>query len=410
MIADLLDPNLMRSTVAQTNLFDGLWFRHNASEYSRDVNAVYYFIFFISAFFFVLLMALMAWYMVKYRRRQGVAAEPSPSHNTALELTWSIIPAIGFAIMFFWGTWVYLPKTIAPEGAEEITVTAKKWNWTFEYPNGAQSRQFEWVSDVKQPVFAVPAGKPVRFLLSSTDVIHSFYLPEFRVKRDCFPNRYTTAWVEPMEATHYFDRESETAKPLNENNNGYFLYCAEYCGDNHSQMTNRIVVLPDSDYRAWLESQANTDDIPLIELGQTLAVSWGCISCHSIDGSPGTGPSWKGIWGEPRPGYQAENSDENPRGLVDMQYTRESVLEPQAYVKPGWQANMPSYQGQLDDRDLRALGVYIQSLTDAFADEAQQQSDEEMAAEAETEAEAEAEREGGAGSTGEGAGGEASGV
>ena len=379
--------DIMPTTLA-TNFWDQMWFRENGNAYADDYNAIYYFIFWISAAFFVVLMGLMVWFMLKYKRKQGVAAEVSASHNTALEITWSVIPSIGFAIMFFWGTWVYLPKTVVPDGAETINVTAKQWVWSFEYPNGASSLQTEIVSDVNQPLFAIPAGRPVKFLMSSDDVIHSFYIPEFRIKRDVFPNRYTVAWVEADVITHYFDAETGLALPfdldgdgkITDGEQGYFLYCTEYCGDQHSQMTNRIAVLSESDYQLWLDQQANTDSIPLVELGKSLYSAKGCAACHSVaDGGAGTGPSWYGIWDQPRSGYQPENRDENPNAKVDFQYIRESILVPSKYYVPGYEGvNMSSYAGQLTDREIRALATFMKSLTPGFEAEAQEDSAEEL--------------------------------
>ncbi|GAB4517348.1 MAG: cytochrome c oxidase subunit II [Phycisphaerales bacterium] len=370
----------LNAALATTNWWDQMWFRQNGNDYAHEYNAIYYFIFWISAAFFVVLMVLMVWFMIRYKRRQGVAAEISASHNTPLEITWSVIPAIGFAIMFFWGTWAYLPKTVVPQGAETINVTAKQWVWSFEYPNGATSLQTEIVSDVDQALFAIPAGRPVKFLMSSDDVIHSFYIPEFRVKRDVFPNRYTVAWAEAKAPTHFFDPEDGLAKPIDPDNQGFFLYCTEYCGDQHSQMTHRIAVLSEADYQAWLEQQANTDAIPLLDLGQTLYKSKGCAACHSVQpGGAGTGPTWYGIWDQPRPGYQPANRDENPQAKVDFQYIRESILNPSVYYRQGYEGvNMSSYQGQLSERELRAIATYIKALTPGFEDEAQEESAEEM--------------------------------
>ncbi len=387
----------MSSSLA-TNAWDALWFRENGSAYAGEYNSIYYFIFWASAAFFVVLMVLMVWFMLRYKRRPGVAAEVSASHNTPLEIAWSVIPAIGFAIMFFWGTWAYLPKAVVPEGAETINVTAQQWQWKFEYPNGATSLQTEWISDMEQPLFAIPAGRPVKFLLSSTDVIHSFYIPEFRIKRDCFPNRYTVCWAEAKEPTHWFDPADGLAKPYDKNDDGkftdgeqgYYLYCAEYCGDQHSQMTHRIAVLAEPDYQAWLEKQNNTDGVPLLDLGAKLYKTGGCAACHSVQpGGVGTGPSWHGIWGTARPGYQPLNADENAGAVVDEQYIRTSIIEPQSYYAPGFQGvQMSQYAGVFTDRELRAIATYIQSLSDdpAAVEKAKQKSDAEAAAQAASDA------------------------
>lgn len=399
----ILAPEPSGLTLATTSLWDRFWFRTNGSDYAFVVNDLFNFIFWISMAFFAVLMVLMVWFMIRYKRQNGVPAEVSASHNTALEITWSVVPTIGFAVMFFWGTWAYLPKTVVPAGAEEITVSAKQWSWNFTYANGASSLQTEIISDSDQPLFAIPAGRPVKFLLSSSDVIHSFYIPEFRVKRDVFPNRYTVVWAEPLEATHYFDADDGIARPIDKNNNGavdldeqgYYLYCTEYCGDQHSQMTSRIAVMDDADYRAWLAQQANTDSIPLVDLGATLFKTKGCNACHMAEGAGNkSAPAWDGIWNQPRPGYSPLNADENPGALADFQYVRHSILEPNAYYAPGFPlGGMNSYQGQLSEREILAIATYIKSLGGAqFAEEAQAESQAELdarAAEAEAASEAE---------------------
>lgn len=351
-----------------------MWFRDGASTFAPSTDALFYYIFFVSLFFFVLLMALTAYWGVKYRRRPGVAAPVSPSHNTPLELTWSIIPGLLMAVMFFWGATSYLKKTVSPSDAEVIQVEAKRWAWDFTYPNGAGSLQQERVADKLAPVFALPVDQPVKFVINSVDVIHSFYIPEFRIKRDALPNRYTVAWAEPTRVTHRFNPDTKEAEPL-EGEKGFYLFCAEYCGDQHAQMAHRIAVMTEPDYNAWLDAQLDTSSIPLVELGETLSSAKGCKTCHSVDGSQGSGPSWLGIWGEPRLPTGGKSAVENE---VGFNYIRESILNPSAYVKSGWPNNMPIYQGQFTSRELLAVATYIQSLSAEHADEAQRLSQREL--------------------------------
>lgn len=368
---------------SQTSWWTRMWFRESASTFSPGVDGLYYYIFWVSAFFFVLLMGLLVYWGVKYRRKPGVAPQPSPSHNTKLELTWSIIPTLLMAVMFVWGMNVFLSMRVPPADAEEIHVVAKKWIWEWTYPNGAGSLQSERLADVDAPVFAVPLNRPVKMLMESTDVIHSFYIPEFRVKRDVFPNRYTTLWFQPVgQATHRFDEESKTAVPIDADvSKGYFLFCTEYCGDQHSQMLARIAVMSDGDYRAWKAAQASTENIDLPELGRILYTAAGCNACHSVDGSSGTGPTWQNVWGTQRQFTNGESRE------YDMEYLRQSIIDPGSQVLVGYSNQMPAYGGRFSPRELRALGIYIRTLSDehreaALAEAEQERLEREAAAEA----------------------------
>jgi len=219
---------------------------------------------------------------------------------------------------------------IAPKDALEIKATGQKWFWTFDYPNGANS-----MNDL-----VVPVGKPVKLLMSSQDVIHSFFVPDFRVKMDVLPNRYTITWFEAL------------------NVGEYDIYCTEYCGKGHSEMLGKVKVMTEDEYSAWLESAAV--DIPegmsLEEAGEMLYTSKACATCHSIDGSPGVAPSFLGKFGSME--RLVDGSDQ----LVDENYIRESILNPQSKVVLGYQPVMPTYQGVITDRQIDALIAYMKTL------------------------------------------------
>jgi len=360
------------TTLAGTGAWDRMWFRQNGSTFAESTDPIFYYIFWVSAFFFVLLMGLMVYFGVKYRRKPGVPAQVSPSHNTPLELTWSVVPALLMAVMFVWGAFGYLKKIVPPSDAETISVTAKKWNWSWEYPNGATSLQSERVADVDAPLFALPVDKPVRFLMSSQDVIHSFYIPGFRIKRDVFPNRYTQAWAFPTVVSHEWDPVSKKAV-LVEGQEPFYLLCAEYCGDQHSQMANVVAVMSQGDYQAWLEEQQNTEAIPLAELGEILYKAKGCNTCHGVtEGASGTGPTWYGIWNE------THRFTDGSSAVVDETYIKNSIINPGQKVLAGYSNQMPPYVGQFTDRELRAVALYIKSLTPEYAEAAKQESAEQM--------------------------------
>lgn len=352
------------------------WFRHNASTFGDTIDPIYFYIFWVSAFFFVLLMVLMVYFGVKYRRRAGVAPQPSASHNTLLELSWSVIPTILMAVMFYWGFKGYIGTRIAPADAEIINVTAQKWFWTLEYPGGITTKDNERIADVDVPVFAIPTDRPVNFIMTSNDVIHSFYMPAFRTKRDVFPNRYTNLWVKALDTpTHKVTGDSTTGykvEQIDPKNPGYYLFCAEYCGDQHSQMAGRVLVVDGPSYQKWLAKQSDTSNIDLVTLGKMLWSAKGCNACHSIDGGKNTGPTWKGIWGE------THEFQDGAKIEVDINYVRQSILEPSAHVRVGFANQMPSYNGKFTDREIRAVATFIKSLNDAHTAEAASEAASEL--------------------------------
>ncbi len=344
--------------------WDQLWFRGDvdASTFAPACDGAFFYTFWSSAVAFVILMFLMFWWAWKYRRIAGVAPEASVSHNTVLELTWSIIPTILFAIMFIWGLVAYIPMKIAPADSEVIIVTAKKWAWTIQYDNGATPLKTERLADMDSPIFALAVDRPTKFIMSSQDVIHSMYLPAFRIKRDIFPNFYTGQWVQPTKISHQWNESEKSWEPSDPLHKGYYLTCAEYCGDQHSQMMGRIMVLAEPDYQRWKAEQANTEAIPLDLLGAGLYKSKGCVACHSVDGSTSTGPTWKAVWGK------THKFKDGGSAIVDENYVRESMLEPGKHIVEGFSNQMPTFQGQITDREIMAISTYMKSLSDNDAD------------------------------------------
>jgi len=300
-----------------------------SSTLAPDVDALFNFILYASIAFFAIVVIGMVWFVYRYRRRGKEELTPDISHNTKLELVWSIIPTILVIIVFLWGFKIFLRMSVVPKDALEIKVTGQQWFWSFDYDNGATS-----VGEL-----VVPAGKPIKLLMSSKDVIHSFYIPDFRVKMDVLPNRYTVTWFNaPVPGEHN-------------------LFCAEYCGTSHSKMIGTVKVLPEREYDEWLESGSSAGEgIPPEEYGAELYAKKACNTCHKVDGTRFTGPSFKGIFGE------EQTMADGSKITVDENYIRESILEPQAKVVAGFQPVMPTYQGLLKDREIDALIAYIKSL------------------------------------------------
>lgn len=311
------------------------WFPVQSSTVAPHVDWLFHFILGTSTVFFLVIVGLMIWFTVQYRRRPGAPLLESSHHNTALELTWSIIPAMLLIPMFFWGFVGYVEMRTPPEdsGDNEIRVTAKRWSWLFTYP------QFEgFASDT----LYVEEGKPFKLTMISEDVLHSLFIPAFRVKQDVVPGRYATTWFIPT-------RPGE-----------YTLFCAEYCGKSHSDMLAKVVVYPAGERAEKLTRviEIEEKETPPLERGLKLYNRRGCAQCHTTDGTAKVGPSFKGTFGT-----QQKLADGSTI-TVDDNYIRESILEPNAKVRGGYRAQMPSFKGQLKDSQIEDLILFIKSLNE----------------------------------------------
>ncbi len=306
-------------------------FRPPSSTTAGAVDDLFYFILAVSGFFFAIIVGVMLYFLVKYRERPGVTSQPSPAHNNWLELAWTVAPGILLGIIFFWGFLTYLDMRQPPDGSYEIQVIAKKWSWSFVYPNGHVDNNLH-----------VPVDRPVRLVMSSDDVIHSLYIPAFRLKMDVIPGRYSTTWFEAHSAGEFT------------------LFCAEYCGTQHSKMLAKVVVHPSGEFGKWLDDAANfLDKVTPVQAGEILYQRRGCIQCHSLDGSAKVGPSFRDSFGS-----QQALADGQPV-TIDENYLRESILEPQAKIRGGYKPVMPTYQGQLKEEEISALIAFIKSLSNS---------------------------------------------
>jgi cytochrome c oxidase subunit 2 len=278
-------------------------------------------------FFFVLITVLMGVFVWKYRGRRGQGTTATHDHNTALELTWTIIPTLIVVAIFWIGFETYLNMATPPQNAMTIQVTGQKWKWLFTYPNG-------WVDESLH----VPVDTDVALVMTSEDVIHSFYVPAFRVKKDVVPGRYNRLWFNAREPGEYQ------------------AYCTEYCGTDHSAMLATVVVHEPGGYETWLADASNLfDKYTLPEIGEIYYTKFGCKSCHSLDGTRVIGPSFKGIW-------EAEHVlVDGSRVIVDENYIRESILEPQAKVVAGYDPVMPTFKGRFKDEDITAMIEFIKT-------------------------------------------------
>ncbi len=319
----LFIPNLLANADA------GFWFPPQASKMAEPTDSVYFFILYVCTFFFVLIVGLMVWFMIKYRYQPGVKVEKTPSHNLTLELSWSVIPTILVVIMFWVGFTAYLDMRTPPSSAYEIDVIAKKWSWSFKYPNG-------WI----ESELHVPKDQDVTLTMTSDDVIHDLYVPAFRTKMDIVPGRYTQLW-------------------FNATRTGtYPLMCAEYCGQKHSEMISNVVVHDTrGDFDKWLKKASNIHkNMSPEKAGEYFYKTRGCIQCHSIDGTKKNGPTFKGLFGRDR------KFTDGTSVKAEHNYIRQSILEPQSQIVDGFRPIMPTFKGQLTDQDISAIIAYIKSL------------------------------------------------
>lgn len=313
------------------------------SSQTGTVDFVFIFIISISVFFLLLITFLMIFFIFKYNKNRN--QKPKDIHgNTALEITWTVIPTILVLFMFYfgWKGFEFLRK--APSDAMVVNVTGRMWSWGFEYQNGA-----------KVDTLHVPVNKPVKLVLNSQDVIHSFYVPAFRVKEDAVPGMQNHLWFEANETGNYD------------------VLCAEYCGLRHSYMLTKIKVVPEEDFNDWYADIGKqviktagsettvdqNDSVPPVADGERLAKIHGCFSCHSTDGSKLVGPSLKGVFGH----RVTVITDGKEREITaDDEYIRRSILKPAADVVKGFDPIMPSQEGQLTEEELVALIQYIKGL------------------------------------------------
>ncbi|MBE7451752.1 MAG: cytochrome c oxidase subunit II [Kofleriaceae bacterium] len=303
------------------------WLPPQASPAAKGPDNLFIAVLAMSAFFFFAITAAVIYFVIKYRHRPGHKAEPSPAHNDALEITWTVIPTIIVVILFVYGWRSYIDLTAIPETRPEnqIMVTAQKWNWSFRYYNG-----------VEDNVLHVPQDQPVKLTMTSTDVLHSLFIPVFRVKQDVVPRRFTYAWF-------------WATKP-----GVYRLYCTEYCGKDHSLMKTVVVVHSSGEYEKFLaEAFAKQQSLSGPALGESVFKKKGCEGCHSLDGSTRLGPTFKGAWGE-----QVKLADGSTI-TVDEKYIRDAILAPQAQSRPGFPPAMPVIP--LSDKEIEGVIEFIKA-------------------------------------------------
>lgn len=298
-----------------------------ASNFVQGVDLTFIIILGISLFFLVGITAVMIYFVFRYSRKRNPKAT-NIEGNTKLEIIWTVIPLILVMVMFYFGWVGYKPMRNVPEGAIPVKAIGQMWSWGFEYPNGKKATEL-----------VVPLNKPVKLDLISRDVLHSLYIPAFRIKEDVVPGKNNYMWF--------------TAQQEGE----YDLFCAEYCGDRHSYMLSKVRVLPEQEYEKWLAQS----DIPAGEHpGLTLIRQNGCIACHSLDGNKIVGPSFKGIYGHE---VDVITGGQERKVIVDDEYIKKSIYEPNADVVKGFNPGlMISYKQQVSEEDVAKIVEFIKGL------------------------------------------------
>jgi cytochrome c oxidase subunit 2 len=281
----------------------------------------------------VAIVGAMLYFAARYRRQNGVDHEtPMIEGNNTLEIIWTVFPTIVVIWVAYLGYDAYMAIRTVPEGAMEVNVTGRKWAWDFQYKNGKQTTG----------QLVVPVDEPVKLVMTSKDVLHSFFLPVMRTKMDVIPGRYTYQWFRPIKT------------------GDFQVFCTEYCGNEHSRMLARLKVLPRAEFDRWLADDSEAKKLAGLkpsDRGKELYVGKQCITCHSLDGSPKVGPSWLKLFGR-----EAKFAD-GTTYKADENYLKESILQPQKHIVAGYPAGgMPSYQGQLSDDDIHGIIEFIKTV------------------------------------------------
>ncbi len=297
-----------------------------ASTMAIQVDGLFYALLGLSVFFILLIAGLILYFGLRYRQGSNADRSGKQDNNYRLEATWAVVPFVLSLGIFVWAGNLFFKDHNPPPGSVDIYVVGKQWMWKVQHTNG-----YREINELH-----VPAGQPVRLLMTSEDVIHSFFVPAFRIKQDVLPGRTTELWFQPTEP------------------GTYPLFCAEFCGMGHSSMIGQIVVMTQVDYEEWLNLGGVAAQEGMTS-GEQLFNQFGCISCHRPDGQ-GVAPSLVGAFGT------EVKLESGGSVVVDDAYVRESIRSPLAKVVAGYEPVMPDFDGQINDQQLTDLVTYIKSL------------------------------------------------
>jgi cytochrome c oxidase subunit 2 len=297
-----------------------------ATDLASKVDALYSFLLWASFISTMLVVGGLTYFAIKYKRTDKNQKSAYITHNNTLEFLWSFIPFLIFMGVFAWGWVLFHDMRNMPADALEVAVQGQQWDWTFTYKNGRRS----------SGEMVIPVNQPVKLVMASKDVIHSFYIPAFRLKQDVVPGRYTTLWFQPKYKGEYQ------------------VFCAEFCGRQHSGMLAKIKVVSQEEFDEWLGNDPYKG-LSMVEVGHKV-YSTRCVICHNLTDKKLVGPGWKDLFG-----HQVELAD-GSTVVADENYIRESILNPNAKIVKGFPPAMPTFAGQLDEQEIMGLVEFIKTL------------------------------------------------
>lgn len=304
-------------------MFQGFPLRpEQASTIAEGIDHLYYFLTAIDLFFTVVIFLTIFYFAVKYRRK---SEHEKPAHvetHMALELAWTIVPTILCVVIFVWSSSLFIQNSRPPTASSEIFVVGKQWMWKLQHPEGK--------SEIDE--LHIPVGQPIKLTMTSEDVIHDFFIPAFRVKKDVVPGRYSSIWF----------TATETGK--------FHFFCAQYCGTDHAHMTGWVYVMTPSDYEHWLAGGPKTQT--MADAGAELYQQYACVTCHGT----GKGPPFVNLFGS------TVKLQDGKTVVADDGYLRESILFPSEKIVAGYPAIMPTFKGQINEEQLLQLIAFIKSL------------------------------------------------
>lgn len=318
----------MRAHYAQISSFR--IFPEAASTVAPHVDAIMWVLFGTSGFVFLGVSFTILYFVVRYHHTRMAVRTLTKRQRHMMEYSWTLIPLLLFLTVYTWAAYQYFEEHEPPPDSEEIFVVAKRWMWKFQHANG--------IRELNE--LHIPVGRPIKLVMASQDVIHSFFVPEFRIKQDVVPGRYDYTWFQAISKGHFH------------------LLCTQFCGVAHSDMVGEIIAMDPADYAHWVQSQllpgAGRSPVTLASQGRQLFTRYGCASCHDTDGR--VAPDLHGLF------MSRVGLENGQTAVADESYLRESILNPSARIVMGYPDIMPSYQGQASEEDVMALIAYIKSL------------------------------------------------
>jgi cytochrome c oxidase subunit 2 len=296
-----------------------------ASSIAEGVDHLYFVLTVITLFFTISIFATIFYFMIKFRRRSPNEVPEDTKEHLALELTWTIVPTLITVFLFVWASSLYFENSRPPRAATEIFVVGKQWMWHIQHPEG--------VREINE--LHVPVNEPISITLTSDDVIHDFYIPAFRVKKDAVPGRYTELWFQATKV------------------GTYHIFCGQYCGADHAEMIGWVYVMSPTDYAQWLSGGSKNET--MAQTGERLFTQLGCVTCHVADGT-GRGPSLVGVYGKQQKLASGEMK------MVDGPFIRQAIVNPNSIPLPNYPPIMPTFQGQINEEQVLQLIAYVKSL------------------------------------------------